>query len=47
MRLSCAPSTRVLYLGSAAVGAGGAGAVLVVSFGAFAFVSRDRMRVAR
>ena len=33
--------------GSAAVGAGGAGAVLVVSFGAFAFVSRDRTRVAR
>ena len=33
--------------GSAAVGAGGAGAVLLVSFGAFAFVSRDRMRVAR
>ena len=33
--------------GSAAVGAGGAGAVLVLSFGAFAFVSRDRMRVAR
>ena len=33
--------------GSAAVGAGGAGAVIVVSLGAFAFVSRDRMRVAR
>ena len=33
--------------GSAAVGAGGAGAVIVLSLGAFAFVSRDRMRVAR
>jgi hypothetical protein len=33
--------------GSAAVGAGGAGAALVLSLGAFTFVSRDRMRVAR
>jgi hypothetical protein len=33
--------------GSAAVGAGGAGAVLLLSLGGFAFASRDRMRVAR
>jgi hypothetical protein len=33
--------------GSAAVGAGGAGAVLLLSLGGLAFVSRDRMRVAR